>query len=272
MANQNMTQNMTMGVRRFGRVNWLGLRTLYLREVLRFFNVWTQTVLAPVATSILFMVVFSLAFAARRGDVGAVPFEDFLAPGVMMMAVIQNAFANTSSSLIIAKVQGNIVDTLMPPLSPGELLAGYALGGATRGVVCALAIGVLVLPVVGVGLVHPLWLVVFVLSGSLMLALAGLLAAIYAEKFDQTAAITNFLITPLSFLSGTFYSISVLPETFQTISRFNPFFYLIDGARYGAIGASDADPVTGLIVVTCVNLALALVAWRWLKTGYRLKS
>ncbi|MEM7506608.1 MAG: ABC transporter permease [Pseudomonadota bacterium] len=267
-----MTPTHSMGTRRFGRVNWLGTRTLYLREVKRFLNVWTQTVLAPVATSILFMVVFTLAFAARRGPAGEVPFEVFLAPGVMMMAVIQNAFANTSSSVMIAKVQGNIVDTLMPPLSPGELLAGYVLGGATRGVVCAAAIALLVLPVVGVGILHPLWLIYFVFAGSLMLALAGLLAAIYAEKFDQTAAITNFVISPLSFLSGTFYSISVLPETFQTLSRFNPFFYLIDGARYGAIGVSDADPWIGLAVTFAINLVLVFTAWRWLASGYRLKS
>ncbi|MEM0923791.1 MAG: ABC transporter permease [Pseudomonadota bacterium] len=261
-----------MGRRRFGRINWLGVETLYLREVKRFLNVWTQTVLAPVATSILFLVVFTLAFAARRGPTGEIPFEVFLAPGIMMMSVIQNAFANTSSSVIIAKVQGNIVDTLMPPLSPGELLAGYVLGGATRGMVCALAIGTMVLPVVGTGLAKPLWLIFFVLSGSVMLALVGLLTAIYAEKFDQTAAITNFLITPLSFLSGTFYSIAVLPEPFQSLSRANPFFYLIDGARHGTLGVSDADPWTGAAVVLACNLALGLLAWRWLSTGYRLKS
>ncbi|MEL6476026.1 MAG: ABC transporter permease [Pseudomonadota bacterium] len=261
-----------MGTRRFGQVNWLGMQTLYEREVRRFLSVWSQTVLAPVATSILFLVVFTLAFAARRGPEGDVPFEVFLAPGVMMMAVIQNAFANTSSSLMIAKVQGNIVDTLMPPLSPGELLAGYVLGGATRGLVCALAIGLLVLPVVGVGVAAPFWLIFFILSGSTLLALAGLLAAIYAEKFDQTAAITNFLITPLSFLSGTFYSISVLPEPFESLSRANPFFYLIDGARYGTLGQSDADPWLGAAVTLGCNLVLGLIAWRWLSTGYRLKS
>ena len=262
----------SMGTRRFGPVNWLGTQTLIRREVSRFMNVWTQTVLAPVVTSILFMVVFTLAFAARRGPDTDMPFEVFLAPGVMMMAVIQNAFANTSSSLIIAKVQGNIVDTLMPPLSAGELLVGYALGGAVRGMVCAVAIAVLVMPFVGIGIAHPLWLIWFVFTGSLMLAFAGLLAAIYAEKFDQTAAITNFLVTPLSFLSGTFYSISVLPEPFQTLSRFNPFFYLIDGARYGMIGASDANPWLGAAVSIVVTVTLGGVAWRWLATGYRLKT
>ncbi|MEM8790073.1 MAG: ABC transporter permease [Pseudomonadota bacterium] len=267
-----MNETRNMGVRRFGRINWLGVQTLCQREVQRFLNVYSQTILAPVATSILFLVVFTLAFAARRDPGGAVPFEAFLAPGIMMMAVIQNAFANTSSSLMIAKVQGNIVDTLMPPLSPFELVAGYALGGVARGLLCALAIVLIVFPAVGIWPAAPHWLLIFVLQGSFMLAFMGLLAAIYAEKFDQTAAITNFIVTPLSFLSGTFYSIEVLPPTFEAISRANPFFYLIDGARYGALGTSDADPLLGFAVVTAVNLALGLLCWRWFATGYRLKG
>ena len=262
----------SMGVRRFGAVNWLGLWTLYKREVLRFVSVYSQTILAPMATSVLFMIVFTLAFSARRGPVEGVPFEMFLAPGVLMMAVIQNAFANTSSSVLISKVQGNIVDTLMPPLSPGEILTGYALGGATRGLACALAIGALIFPAVGVGLAAPLWALAFAVQGSLMLALLGLLAGIYSEKFDQMAAITNFVITPLSFLSGTFYSIRVLPEPFLTLSHLNPFFYLIDGFRHGALGVADADPWLGLGVTTALNAALWWLAYRWIATGYRLKS
>jgi len=262
----------TMGIRRFGAVNWIGLRALAAREVHRFTSIWTQTVLAPVATSVLFMLVFWLAFGERRGDVQGTGFAAFLAPGIEMMAVIQNAFANTSSSIIVAKVQGNIVDTLMPPLSPAELLAGYSIGGVARGLVCALATGVLIFPASGVGLAHPVWALAFVLCGSLTLSLLGILAAIYANKFDQMAAVTNFFITPMSFLSGTFYSISALPEPFFTLSHLNPFFYLIDGFRYGATGAADADPVLGIAVVGAVNLGLAWVAWRWFATGYRLKS
>lgn len=266
----------TMGTRRFGRVNWIGLWELYAREVRRFANIASQTVLAPVITAVLFMLVFTLAFG-ERGDVAVgtaarIPFADFLAPGILMMQVIQNAFANSSSSLIVSKIQGNIVDTLMPPLSPSELLAGYALGGTTRGLACALATGLAIFPAIGLGLAHPLWAAAFVLSGSLMLALLGVLAGIYAEKFDQMAAITNFVITPLSFLSGTFYSISVLPEPFLTLSHLNPFFYLIDGFRYGAAGISDASPVTGLVATLAVNAGLALLAWHWLRRGYRLKS
>ncbi|MEL6767471.1 MAG: ABC transporter permease [Pseudomonadota bacterium] len=193
----------SMGVRRFGQVNWLGLRTLYTREVHRFMNVATQTIAAPVATASLFMLVFSLAFAARRGEgAGDIPFEQFLAPGILMMTVIQNAFANTSSSMGIAKVQGNIVDTLMPPLSAGEILAGYLGGGVTRGLLCALVVGLIIFPFIGLGVANPLWALLFVLLGSTMMALMGLMTGIYMTKFDQMAAITNFVITPLSFLSG----------------------------------------------------------------------
>jgi len=267
-----MTADREMGVRRFGRVNRLGLATLTAREVRRFFSVYTQTVLAPVATSVLFMVVFSLAFGERRSDMAGIPFERFLAPGILMMTVIQNAFANTSSSLMISKVQGNIVDTLMPPLSPAEILTGYVLGGVARGLVCALAIGLLIFPVVGAGIAHIGWAIWFALAASVMLSLIGLMAAIHAEKFDQMAAITNFVVTPLSFLSGTFYSIEALPETFQRLSHVNPFFYLIDGFRYGALGIGDSDPWLGFAVTLGLNAVLWWICWRWLARGYRLKS
>ncbi len=267
-----MQRPYTMGIRRFGAVNWIGLRTLYGREVRRFASIYAQTVMAPVLTSALFMLVFILAFGEGRGEVAGIGFAAFLAPGILMMSVIQNAFANSSSSILVAKIQGNIVDTLMPPLSPGEVLVGYALGGATRGVVCAVVTGVMIFPFAGVGLAHPLWAAGFILSGSLMLALMGVLAGIYADKFDQMSAITNFVVTPLSFLSGTFYSITVLPEPFLTLSHFNPFFYLIDGFRYGAVGVSDADPALGLAVTMAMNIVLAAIGWRWFHRGYHLKS
>jgi ABC-2 type transport system permease protein len=262
----------SMGIRRFGAVNWIGLWALYARESRRFLSIYAQTVLAPVLTSVLFMIVFWFAFGEQRGAIAGVPFAAFMAPGILMMSVIQNSFANTSSSILAAKIQGNIVDTLMPPLSPSELLTGYALGGAIRGVVCATATGLVIFPFAGVGMAHPLWAGAFVLSGSLMLALTGVLAGIYADRFDQMSAITNFVVTPLSFLSGTFYSISVLPEPFMTLSRFNPFFYLIDGFRYGSVGVSDADPMLGLAVTIMVNAALTAIGWRWFQRGYRLKS
>ncbi|MFS4437235.1 ABC transporter permease [Paracoccaceae bacterium GXU_MW_L88] len=261
-----------MGTRRFGRVNWLGLQTLTIREIRRFTTVWAQTLMAPVITAALFMTVFTLALGANRGEVHGVPYAQFMAPGILMMSVIQNAFANSSSSLVIAKVQGNIVDTLMPPLSAAELVAGYTIGAVARGVIVAVVIALIVFPFVGLVPSHPIWAILFILLGATMMALLGLLGGIFASKFDQMAAITNFVITPLSFLSGTFYSINILPEPFRTISHLNPFFYVIDGARYGFIGQSDANPWLGLVFVTLICAALATLAWRWMKRGYRLKS
>ncbi|MEL6425407.1 MAG: ABC transporter permease, partial [Pseudomonadota bacterium] len=260
------------GTRRFGRVNWLGLQTLILREVRRFSTVWTQTVAAPMATAALFMAVFTLAIGSQRGDVMGTPFAAFLAPGIVMMTVIQNAFANTSSSIMISKVQGNIVDTLMPPLSAAELLIGYVAGGVARGTLVALCVGLLVFPLLGLGVAQPGWALLFILLGATMLALVGIMAGIVAEKFDQMAAITNFVVTPLSFLSGTFYSLEALPPAMQAISHANPVFYVIDGFRFGVLGVSDSPPALGAAVVGGVILALALLCHRLLARGYRLKS
>ncbi|MHA3977939.1 ABC transporter permease [Halovulum sp. GXIMD14794] len=261
-----------MAERRFGRFNLLGLWTLILREVRRFTNVWTQTLAAPVVTAGIFMAVFSLAFAARRaGEDGAEAFTHFIAPGILMMQVIQNAFANTSSSIMVSKVQGNIVDTLMPPLSAFELTLGYAVGGVTRGVIVAIAISTTIFPLVGLGVAHPLWALIFVILGAGVMALLGALAAIIAQKFDHIAAITNFIVMPLSFLSGTFYSISILPGWMQAISHVNPFFYMIDGIRYGTLGVSDSSPWLGLGVLVLVNGGLGALVWHWFRIGYRLK-
>ncbi len=261
-----------MGQRHFGRVNWLGLYTLAEREVVRFIAVWSQTVLAPLITAGLFLLVFDLAIGSQRGAVMGVPFSHFLAPGILMMTVIQNAFANTASSLVISKVQGNIVDTLMPPLSPLELVIGYTAGGIIRGLVVALAVAIVCFPVLGVGIAHPIWALVFVLLGAALLALVGLLAGIVSDRFDQMNAITNFIVTPLSFLSGTFYSIDILPPALQIVTRYNPIFYLIDGMRYGVIGVSDTSPLVGLAFTGGLVLLLTAIGWRWIATGYRLKS
>ena len=261
-----------MGERRFGRVNWQGLATLIRREIRRFLSVWTQTVAAPVATSLLFLIVFSLAFGARREALEDIDYTAFLVPGVLMMAVIQNSFANTVSSIMIAKVQGNIVDTLMPPLSAGEILTGYLSGAIVRGSACAAAIAAVCFPLTGIGVAHIGWALWFVLSASVMLGLFGVLVAIYARRFDQQAAITNFIITPLSFLSGTFYSIDVLPDAFWYVSHINPFFYLIDGFRFATLDVSDSSPWIGFAFTVVLNGGLGWVAWRWLATGYRLKA
>ncbi len=264
-------QGNSLGIRRFGRINWLGLQTLAMREISRFMGVWTQTLLAPLVTTALFMAIFTLAIGSRRGEVMGVPFHEFLLPGVMMMAVIQNAFANTSSSVIIAKVQGNIVDTLMPPLSPMELVLGYLAGAVLRGLMVAVAVTLAAMVVLGTSVAHPIWALTFVLLGGAFMGALGLIAAIYANKFDQMAAITNFVVTPLSFLSGTFYSVEALPPLMRTLSHGNPFFYLIDGVRFGMIGQSDASPWLGLLVGSGATAVVILIAWWMFRRGYRMK-
>lgn len=196
--------NRPMGERRFGRWNTLGTLTLAQREIRRFTSVWTQTLAAPMATALLFMLVFVLAMGDGRGDVMGIPFAQFLAPGIVMMTVIQNAFANTSSSLVISKVQGNIVDTLMPPLSASEIMIGYVAGGVARGALVAVAVAIVVFPFGGVGIANPIWALVFILLGATMMSLVGILAGVFAVKFDQMAAITNFIVTPLSFCPARF--------------------------------------------------------------------
>ena len=267
-----MYHDNSLGMRRFGRVNWLGLYTLSAREVLRFTNVWTQTVLAPLVTAGLFLMIFTIAIGPGRGDVMGVPFLIFLAPGILMMTVIQNAFANTSSSMVVSKVQGNIVDTLMPPLSPAELVVGYLIGGIARGLVVAVIIALGLWLTLGLVPVHPFVALIFVVVGSAFLGALGLMAGIFANKFDQMAAITNFIITPLAFLSGTFYSVEALPPVLDEIIHWNPVFYLIDGVRFGMIGVSDSSPVLGLAVSGVATLVVALGLWAMFRTGYRLKA
>ena len=258
---------------RIGRINWVGLWTLYIREVQRFAKVAMQTVAAPVITSMLFLMVFAVAIGDRARLAGDVDFITFLVPGLVMMTVLQNAFANSSSSIVVSKVQGNIVDLLMPPIGPGELLVGLAAGGMTRGIAVGLA-AALVLGLFG-GLstpAAPLVAMAFLVLGSLALALAGILAGVWANKFDEMAAITNFLIQPLAFLSGTFYSVERLPAPFDTIATLNPFFYAIDGFRYGLIGIADRPITVGLVCLVVVNGVLGWLCYRVLKSGYRLKS
>ena len=253
-------------------VNGRGLWTLYVKEVRRFLNVFTQTLLAPVATTLLFLAIFSLALGRSAQSVGGVTFAQFLAPGLIMMSMVQNAFANTSSSIVIAKVQGNIVDLLMPPLSPSELTLGIAGGGVTRGLIVGLVVGLAMWLFVPFGFYDPFFVIFHAVNASLMLSLLGMIGGIWAEKFDHIAAVTNFVIMPLSFLSGTFYSIERLPETWHFIAFLNPFFYMIDGFRFGFIGYSDGSLVTGMIFILVVNAALWMLAHRMFATGYRLKA
>lgn len=259
-------------MRRLGRVNWRGLLTLYLKEVRRFAKVATQTVLAPLVTTLLFLAIFVLAIGRSVDSMGGVPFMEFLAPGLIMMTMVQNSFANTSSSILIAKIQGNIVDVLMPPLSPGELTAGFALGGLTRGLLVGLTTWGAMTLIVPINMHAPLFVLFHAVAASLLLSLLGMLGAIWAEKFDHLAAVTNFIITPFAFLSGTFYSIERLPAALKIAAHLDPFFYMIDGFRYGFIGHADGSLTAGIAVMIAANAGLWLLIHRLFARGYRLKA
>jgi ABC-2 type transport system permease protein len=259
-------------IRRFGAVNWLGFWTLYQKEVRRFIKVYTQTLLAPMVTTLLYLSIFLLALGGAGRMVGGVSYGTFLAPGLMMMAMTQNAFANTSSSIVISKVQGNIVDLLMPPISPAEAVLAMALGGATRGVVVGCAVAIAVMLFVHLPLQSLPQVLFFGFFGSLMLSLLGIIGGIWSEKFDQIAAVTNFIITPASFLSGTFYSVEALPERWRFVAHLDPFFYMIDGFRSGFIGHADADRMLGMAVMLGLDLALLALAYAMFARGYKLKA
>lgn len=258
--------------RRYGVFNVQGFWTLYMKEVRRFLKVHFQTVFAPLVTTLLFLAIFALALGRAVQSAGGVPFMEFLVPGLIMMAMVQNAFANTSSSLIIAKVQGNIVDVLMPPLGPMELTTAYALGGVTRGLVVGLAVWVAMSLVVATHLTSICMVLFHAVMGSLMLSLLGMIGGIWADKFDHMAAVTNFIITPLSFLSGTFYTIDRLPDPFRWFALLNPFFYMIDGFRYGFIGHADGNLWLGAGVLVGFNLLLFGACFRMFQSGYKLKA
>jgi len=255
-------------------VNWGGLNTLYIKEVRRFFKVQMQTVWAPAITTLLFLAIFTVALGRGERTIMGADFVDFLAPGLIVMAMIQNAFANSSFSLLVGKIQGNIVDYLMPPLSTGELMAGIIGAAVTRAffVGGAVWLAMLLWPGVSVAIEHPLWALWFGLMGSLMLAFLGLLTSIWAEKFDHAAAITNFVVTPLSLLSGTFYSIEQLSPGFQAVSHANPFFYVISGFRFGFLGISDSPIWVGAIGLLVLNAALWALCYALLKRGWKIKS
>ncbi len=258
--------------RDIGAINWMGVHTHLMKEILRFIKVGMQTLLAPVITTLLFLAVFSLALGRAVETLGGVPFVQFLAPGLIMMAIIQNAFANTATSMMISKIQGNIVDVLMPPLNAGEFAFGFIMGGAVRGVMVAILVGLGMWVFVPMQ-IHNAWLIVFhAVSAALMLSLTGLLTGIVFDKFDHQASVSNFIIVPLSFLSGTFYSIERLPPEWREVALYNPFFYMIDGFRYGFIGHADASLLQGALLLTAINVALWTTCHLLIKRGYKLKS
>jgi ABC-2 type transport system permease protein len=242
--------------------------------VRRFFKVQLQTIWAPAVTTLLFLVIFTLALGRTGRTVMGVSFADFLAPGLIVMGMIQNAFANSSFSLLVGKIQGNIVDYLMPPLSTGELIAALVGAAVTRALLvgCAVFLAMQLWPGVYVMPRH-FWAVAwFGLMGSAMLAFLGLLTSIWADKFDHAAAVTNFVVAPLSLLSGTFYSIESLAPAFQAVSHANPFFYVISGFRYGFLGAADSPVAIGAGLLLAINLGLCALCYALLRKGWKLKS
>lgn len=248
-----------------------GLLTLLRKELLRFWKVAIQTVAAPVLTALLYLLVFSQALSEHVQVYPGVSYIAFLVPGLVMMSILQNAFANTSSSLIQSKITGNLVFVLLPPLSPLELFGAYVLAAIVRGVV----VGVGVLAVTAIWaqpvMVAPLWGLVFAILGAAILGTMGLIGGIWAEKFDQIAMFQNFLIMPATFLAGVFYSVNVLPEFWQRVSHLNPFFYMVDGFRYGFLGFSDVPPERSFVVAALTLLITAGIALRMLHTGWRIR-
>jgi len=251
-----------------------GWLTLLYKELLRFWKVSFQTILAPVITSLLYLLIFSHVLESRVSVFGGeVTYTAFLVPGLVMMSVLQNAFANSSSSMIQSKITGNLIFILLPPLSPADFFAAYVLGAMIRGIVVGLGVFIVTLFFVPslIAMPHPLWALAFALLGSAILGTLGLLGGLWAEKFDQLAAFQNFLITPLTFLSGVFYSIHSLPPFWQTLSHANPFFYMIDGFRYGFFGLSDVAPALSLAIVAACAILLSLVTLLLLQRGWKLR-
>ena len=255
-------------------VNWGGLKTLYIKEVRRFFKVQMQTVWAPAVTTLLYLAIFTVALGGSGRKVMGIHFADFIAPGLIVMAMMQNAFANSSFSLLVGKIQGNIVDYLMPPLSTGELIAGLIGAAVTRAFLVGFAVwlAMLLWPGVSVTVHRPELVLWFGLMGALMLSFLGLLTSVWAEKFDHAAAVTNFVVTPLSLLSGTFYSVHQLAPAFQKVSHANPFFYVISGFRAGFLGASDSPLWVGGVGLSVLNVVLWALCYSLLKSGWKIKN
>jgi ABC-2 type transport system permease protein len=257
-------------------VNWGGLKTLYIKEVRRFFKVQMQTVWAPAITTLLYLAIFTVALGRGGRTVPGtdIPYATFIAPGLIVMAMMQNAFANASFSLLVGKIQGNIVDYLMPPLSTGELIAGLIGAAVTRAFLVGFAVwlAMLLWPGVSVDMRRPELVFWFGMMGALLLSFLGLLTSLWADKFDHAAAVTNFVVTPLSLLSGTFYSVKQLAPTFQKVSHANPFFYVISGFRAGFLGMSDSPLLVGALGLLVLNIVLWAVCYQLLKSGWKIKN
>jgi len=258
--------------RRYGAVNWIGLRALFAREVGRFMKVAGQTVLAPLVTGLLYMLVFSVAIGGRPSPLGGGRFVDFLAPGLIMLGIINNAFANSSSSMIIAQVQGNATDFLMPPLSALELACAFIGGAVARGFLVGVMTAAAFVPFADLRPFNLGVVLYFGLAASVMFGALGLIGGIWADKFDKLATVTNFIILPLTFLSGTFYAIDALPEPLRSVGRYNPVFLLIDGFRFGFTGAADGSVWLDAAGALACAAAMCVAAWAVLRSGWKLKA
>ena len=261
-----------IGVRRFGLVNWIGIYSLYVKEVSRFLIVWAQTLLSPLVSSLLFLSVLTLALGSDRGDVLGYSFISFLAPGLIVMSIIQQSFSHSVSSLMIGKIQGNIIDTLLAPLSAIEVTLAIIFAAVTRGLVILIISIVVFSLIVEIHIYSIFYIFIGAFLGTFILGALGFITGLWAEKFDHTATITNFIITPLSFLSGVFYSIERLPDFFQSVSKINPFFYIIDICRFGFLGASDGSISIGLVYLTILSIIVWLISYYLYKIGYKIKS
>ncbi|MGK2908636.1 MAG: ABC transporter permease [Sphingobium sp.] len=262
------------GVPVIRNVNWSGMRALYLKEVKRFMKVQLQTVWAPSVTTLLYLVIFTVALGGGSRRVLGVPFADFIAPGLIVMGMLNAAFANSSFSLLVGKIQGTLIDYLMPPISTGELLLALVASSVTRACFLGFAVwlAMAIWPGVNVTPVHFWAILWFGLLGATLVSFMGVLTSIWAEKFDHAAAITNFVIAPLTLLSGTFYSIDRLLPAFQAISHANPFFYIISGFRYGFLAVADTDVARGSIVLLVLNIVIGALTYRLLSTGWKIKQ
>jgi ABC-2 type transport system permease protein len=266
---------MTLGtftLRRPGLVSWTGLWTLYKKELMRLRSVWLQTLLAPIVSTLLFLVIFVAVFRRNPDYLDGISFVEFIAPGLILMAVMQNAFANTSSSLLIGKVSGTIVDVLMAPMRPSELVIAYAGAAATRGLVVGAAVWVLILPFGAVAPTDWSLTLLFAVAAALVFALLGLVSGIYATRMEHVAATSGLVVAPLTMLAGTFYSVSLLPDPVRQVSLFNPVFYLIDGFRYAVTGRTEAAPILTVLVTIALAVIFSAVCVRMFARGYRLKE
>jgi len=261
-----------LGKRRFGLINWIGFWTLYKKETLRFLIVWVQTLLSPIISSLLFLLVLSVAIGSGRSDMLGFPFITFLAPGLIAMQIIQQAFSHSSSSFMIGKIQGNIVDILYAPLSAGEVTLAVTFASVTRSFMIGVVSICIFYFLVDIEIRNFYALIFYTFVSSFILGSIGVIAGLWAEKFDHMASVTNFLIIPLSFLSGTFYTIENLPGFLQVVSKCNPFFYMIDGFRYGFLEQSDGSIFVGAIYLTILAIVLWFASYLLYKKGYKIKS